>query len=43
MELCHFFFSSTLSGTFRILTNIYDEAIRFKPLTNFAKDFIIDV
>ena len=28
MELCHFFFSSTLRGTFRSLINIYDEAIR---------------
>ena len=28
MELCHFFFSSTLSGTFRTLINIYDEAMR---------------
>ena len=24
MELCHFFFSSALSGTFRTLINIYD-------------------
>ena len=42
MELCHFVFSSTLSGTFRILINIYDRAIRriangFKPLIDFAK------
>ena len=40
MELCHFVFSSTLSGTFRILINIYDRAIianGFKPLIDFAK------
>ena len=28
MELCDFLFSSTLSGTFRTRTNIYDGAIR---------------
>ena len=28
MELYHFFFSSTLRGTFRSLINIYDEDIR---------------
>ena len=27
MELCHFLSSSTLSGTFRTLINIYDGAI----------------
>ena len=38
MELCHFFFSSTLSGTSRTLINIYEAAIcidsyRFEVVT----------
>ena len=41
MELCHFFCSSTPSGTFRILIKSMMElfvliANGFKPLTNFA-------